>query len=123
MTPANSEDGEKSLYAVGRGVRDKVRAARVSGAFLIALGAGLLIEVICRFVAGADPIGAAIIIMAAANTATNLISLRLLRRHRQSGVHLKASWIFTSKRHDCERRYRAFRYRSMGLRVANSRPT
>jgi Co/Zn/Cd efflux system component len=85
-----------SLYAIGRGVRDKIRAARVSGVFLIVLGIALLVEVVRRFVVGAEPIGIVMIVMAAANAATNLVCLRLLRRHRRSGVHLNASWIFTS---------------------------
>lgn len=33
---------------------------------------------------------------AALNAATNLLCLRLLRAHRERGVHLKASWIFTT---------------------------
>ena len=36
------------------------------------------------------------ILVALANAATNLLNLRLLRAHRESGVHLKASWIFTT---------------------------
>ena len=36
------------------------------------------------------------IVTAIANAATNLLCLRLLRSHRDNGVHLKASWIFTA---------------------------
>lgn len=36
------------------------------------------------------------IVTAAANAATNLLCLRRLRAHREQGVHLKASWIFTT---------------------------
>lgn len=85
-----------SLYAVGRTVVAKARAARLSGVLLIALGIGLLGEVIRRFMTGADPIGLAMIVTAAVNVAVNLVCLRLLRAHRNDGVHLKASWIFTS---------------------------
>lgn len=85
-----------SLYAVGRTVVAKSRAARLSGVVLIALGIGLLGEVIRRYLAGADPVGIAMIITAAANAVVNLFCLRLLRAHRDGGVHLKASWIFAS---------------------------
>lgn len=85
-----------SLYAVGRTVVAKSRAARLSGVLLIALAVGLFGEVIRRFVGGAEPIGLAMIVTAIANAGTNLIGLRLLRSHRDRGVHLKASWIFTA---------------------------
>lgn len=85
-----------SLYAVGRTVVAKSRTARLSGVLLILLGLGLFVEVIRRFVAGSEPIGLAMMITAAANAATNVVNLRLLRSHREHGVHLKASWIFTS---------------------------
>ena len=85
-----------SLYAVGRTIVAKSRAARLSGVLLIVLAVALLIEVIRRFVAGSEPIGLAMIVTALANAATNVVSLRLLRSHRERGVHLKASWIFTT---------------------------
>lgn len=85
-----------SLYAVGRSVASKARAARLSGVLLIVLSFGLLAEVIRRFVTGSEPIGIAMILTALANAATNLINLRLLRPHRERGVHLTASWIFTT---------------------------
>lgn len=85
-----------SLYAVGRGVAAKARAARLSGVLLILLAVGLLVEVVRRFVGGSEPIGLAMIATAIVNAATNLLNLRLLRSHRDEGVHLKASWIFTT---------------------------
>ena len=85
-----------SLYAVGRTVIAKARAAKLSGVLLILLAFGLLVEVLRRFFAGAEPIGFAMIITALANAATNVVCLRLLRAHRGHGVHFKASWIFTT---------------------------
>lgn len=85
-----------SLYAVGRSVVAKVRAARLSGVLLIVMGLMLLGEIIRRFVTGSEPIGWAMIATAVVNAATNLLNLRLLRSHRDRGVHLKASWIFTT---------------------------
>lgn len=93
---ADAADYVVSLYAVGRTVVAKSRAARLSGVLLILLALGLFGEVIRRFVTGSDPIGLAMIIAAIVNAASNLLCLRLLRSHREQGVHLKASWIFTT---------------------------
>lgn len=85
-----------SVYAVGRSVIAKARVARLSGVLLMVLGLALLAEVIRRFITESDPIGLAMIFAAVVNAATNLWALRLLRAHREDGVHLKASWIFTT---------------------------
>ena len=85
-----------SIYAVGRTIVAKARVARLSGVILIVLGLALLVEVLRRFFVGAEPIGLAMIVTAIANAATNMLCLRLLRSHRDQGVHLKASWIFTT---------------------------
>jgi Co/Zn/Cd efflux system component len=85
-----------SIYAVGRTNVAKARVAQLSGALLIVLGLALLVEVLRRFFAEAEPIGLAMVVTAAANAGTNLLCLRLLRAHRDQGVHLKASWIFTT---------------------------
>ncbi len=85
-----------SLYAVGRAAMVKVRAARLSGFLLIGLAVLLLVEVLRRFAGGEEPVGPAMMAMAAANAALNLACLRLLRRHRGEDVNFKASAIFTS---------------------------
>lgn len=85
-----------SLYAVGRTVLAKSRAARLSGVLLITSGILFLVEVIRRFLEGSQPVGLAIILTAIFNTASNVVALRLLKPHRGTGVHLDASWIFTS---------------------------
>lgn len=85
-----------SLYAVGRSAAHKATAARVSGVVLIGLSLLLALEVLRRFITGADPIGPAMMIAAAINAALNLVCLRLLRKHRGQDVQFDASWIFTS---------------------------
>jgi Co/Zn/Cd efflux system component len=85
-----------SLYAVGRGVRSQVFAARLSGWLLIGLAAGLVVEVLRRYFGGEPPIGPAMMAMAAANAIVNQICLRLLARQKGGGVTFKASAIFTS---------------------------
>lgn len=85
-----------SLYAVGRATSHKARAARVSGWLLIALSISLLAEVVRRFSGDAEPIGYAMMAMAAVNALLNQVCLKLLRRHRGKDVNFRASWIFTS---------------------------
>ena len=85
-----------SLYAVGRSPIIKVRAARLSGWLLIGLGVLLLMEVLRRFFGGEEPIGPAMMAMAAFNAALNLTCLHLLKRHQGEDVNFKASAIFTS---------------------------
>jgi len=85
-----------SLYAVGRTVIAKARAAKMSGVLLIVLAFGLFGEVLRRFFSGAEPIGMAMVVTALANAATNFLCLRLLRAHREDDVQFKASWIFTT---------------------------
>ncbi|WP_137917515.1 cation transporter [Hydrogenophaga sp. 2FB] len=85
-----------SLYAVGRAAMVKVRAAQLSGCLLIGLAALLLLEALRRFAGGEEPVGPAMMAMAALNAALNLVCLRLLRRHRGEDVNFKASAIFTS---------------------------
>lgn len=85
-----------SWYSVGRPQSYKARAARISGWLLITLSATLLVEVLRRFFAGADPIGPAMMAAAAVNASLNLVCLSLLRKHRARGVHFEASWLFTS---------------------------
>lgn len=58
-----------SLYAVGRAVTVKVRAARLSGFLLIGLAVLLLVEVLRRFAGGEEPVGPAMMAMAAVNAA------------------------------------------------------
>lgn len=85
-----------SLHAVGRSIDTKIRVARLSGWLLITLAALLLVEVLRRFFGGEEPIGVAMIAMAAVNTGINIVCLRLLARHRSEDVNFRASSIFTS---------------------------
>ncbi|CAN7766599.1 MAG: cation transporter [Variovorax paradoxus] len=84
------------IYAVGRSVRAKVAAARLSGWLLIGLSVMLLVEVIRRFLGAEEPVGPAMMVMAGVNAGINVFCLRLLRRHRGQDVNFKASSIFTT---------------------------
>jgi Co/Zn/Cd efflux system component len=62
-----------SLFVVGKGIERQSRAASISGVLQIILGIGVIVEVTRR-----------------------IYCLFLLSRHREAGVHMRASWIFST---------------------------
>lgn len=85
-----------SLYAVGRAVAAKQRAAKISGWLQMLLALGALGEVARRTVTGSEPVEALMISVALLALVANLSCIALLAKHREGGVHLKASWIFST---------------------------
>ncbi len=85
-----------SLYAVGRAATDQKRAANVSGWLQLLLAVGVLLEVARRAVGGSEPVEVLMIGVATVALIANLACVALLARHRKGGVHLKASWIFST---------------------------
>ena len=85
-----------ALSAVGVGRQRQQRAAELSGWLQLVLAVGALSEVLRRFLLGSQPepplmMGIALIALAA-----NVTCLWLISRHRDGGVHMKASWIFST---------------------------
>ena len=85
-----------ALYAVGRSTTLQSNAATASGWIQIALGAGVLIEVIRRILIGSEPVSTAMILIGALAMFANIVCLILLAKHRTGGVHMRASWIFST---------------------------
>jgi Co/Zn/Cd efflux system component len=85
-----------SLYAVGRAVALQKRAAKASGLLQLLLALGLLAEVAHRAVVGSEPVEVVMMGVAAIALVANVGCVALLSRHRNGGVHLQASWIFTT---------------------------
>ena len=85
-----------SLYAVGKGIVKQAKAARVSGYLQIILGLGVLFEVLRRMVFGSEPQSTLIIIVGAVALLANIICLALISKHKDAGVHMRASWIFST---------------------------
>lgn len=85
-----------SLYAVGKAIHLKKKAARISGYLQILLAIGALTEVLRRFVFGSDPEEYFMMGVAAIALAANTVCLLLLSKHRDGEVHMKASWIFST---------------------------
>lgn len=85
-----------SLYAVGRAVAAQRRAAKVSGWLQMVLALGALAEVARRSIMGSEPVESLMIGVALIALVANLSCVALLAKHRDGGVHLKASWIFST---------------------------
>lgn len=85
-----------ALYAVGRSKDLKRRAGHISGWLQLALAAGAFAEVVRRFLHGSDPEPGYMMAVALVALAANIMCLLLISRHRKGGVHMRASWIFST---------------------------
>lgn len=85
-----------ALSAVGRTAHRKARAAMGSGIVQMTLGAGVMIEVVRRFVFGSDPLSLLMMLIGATALIANVTCLALLAKHRKGEIHMRASWIFST---------------------------
>ncbi len=85
-----------AMYGVGRGLVHKQRAARFSGVLQMLLALGVLVEVGRRAIGGSEPFGALMMGVSLVALAANVSCLALLSKHRTGGIHMKASWIFST---------------------------
>ena len=85
-----------SLYAVGKAVSSQGAAARFSGYVQLLLATGVLAEVARRFVMGSEPEAPVMMGIAVLALVANASGMALLAKHRQGGLHMRASWIFTT---------------------------
>lgn len=85
-----------ALFAVARSARLQANAATASGILQIALGIGVLFEVVRRFVYGSDPVSVLMMGVGAIALVANVACLILIAKHREGGVHMRASWIFST---------------------------
>lgn len=85
-----------ALYAVGRAASIKLRAARLSGVLQVLLALGVLAEVVRRALQGSEPVSALMMGMGVVALAANVACMALLAKQREGGVHMRASWIFST---------------------------
>jgi hypothetical protein len=85
-----------ALYAVGRGARHKVSAAKLAGTLQLLLALTALGEVGRRAFAGSFPEELTMVGISLLALAANISCLTLISRHRQGGVHMRASYIFSA---------------------------
>ena len=85
-----------SLYAVGRMASAQARAARLSGYLQMMLALGALAEVGRRFLGGGDPEPPMMAAISFLALVANVTCMALISRHRKGGLHMRASWIFST---------------------------
>lgn len=85
-----------SLYVVGKGVLHQAKAARISGVIEVVFGLGVLYEVWRRLLHGSEPQSILIMSVGALALLANVACLLLLYGHKERGVHMRASWIFST---------------------------
>jgi hypothetical protein len=85
-----------ALYAVGHSAQMKLRAAHFSGWLQVILALGALSEVVRRFLYGSEPDSNLMMSFGLVALAANVLCLVLITKHREGGVHMKASWIFSA---------------------------
>jgi Co/Zn/Cd efflux system component len=85
-----------SLYAVGRSVGIKIKAAKISGWLQIFLALLVLGDVIRKFILGSEPVSALMMGVGAIALMANAVCLMLIAKHRDGGVHMRASLLFSA---------------------------
>ena len=85
-----------SLYAVGKGASSQAGAARLSGYLQMLLALGALAEVVRRFLVGSDPEPPAMMAISFLALIANVTCMALISKHRTGGIHMRASWIFST---------------------------
>ena len=83
------------LYAVGKPLSVKINAAHISGVFQIILGVLVSVDVFRRLVWGSDPESFLMISIGIVALVANVICLKLISKHREGEVHMRASWVFS----------------------------
>jgi Co/Zn/Cd efflux system component len=84
-----------SLYAVGKSDVLKFKSAKFSGFAQISLSLLVLADVLRRFILGSDPVSTLMMGVGVIALVANVICLALIAKHRDGGVHMRASLIFS----------------------------
>ncbi|MBD2860327.1 cation transporter [Spongiibacter sp. KMU-158] len=82
-----------SLYAVGRGIAQKAKAALLNGSLQMLLGLGVLLHIGWRIREGSAPQTDIMGWIAALALAVNISCFALLYRFRSGDINMRASWL------------------------------
>lgn len=85
-----------AIYAIGRASSIKANAALLSGYFQLMLAILIGLEILRRFFYGSEPISTLMIIMGILALIANGYCLKLIHKHRNGEVHMRASWVFSA---------------------------
>jgi len=83
------------LYAIGKSLQHKANAALMSGWFQVALGSMILIDISRRVFMGSEPVSVLMMGVGVIALIANIYCLRLIDKHKDGEVHMRASWIFS----------------------------
>ena len=84
-----------SLYVIGKSLQNKAKAALVSGWFQATLGAMILLDIIRRVFMGSEPVSFIMMIVGVIALIANIYCLKLIEKHKDGEVHMRAGWIFS----------------------------
>lgn len=83
------------LYAIGKSLKHKANAALISGYFQGTLGLIILIDIIRRVFIGSEPVSLLMMAVGVIALIANVYCLRLIDKHKDGDVNMRASWIFS----------------------------
>jgi cation diffusion facilitator family transporter len=81
-----------SLYALGRSNRWKAGAAMFKGVFILALGVGVVVNVIAKIESGVPPSSTLMLVFGGFALAANVVCLRLLWQFRALDVNMASTF-------------------------------
>tara|TARA_R110000744_G_scaffold166285_3_gene283344 strand:- start:1850 stop:2476 length:627 start_codon:yes stop_codon:yes gene_type:complete len=81
------------LYAVGKAIQYKAKAALFNGSLQLVLAGLILIDVVMRLVGGSEPQTGIMLWISLLALAVNLFCFILLSRYRTGDINMRASWI------------------------------
>jgi len=84
-----------SLYAVYRSAGARLLAARLSGYLQLGLGALVFVDIARRALLGSAPEPVYMMGVSLVALVANAVCLRLIAVHKDGGVHMRASYIFS----------------------------
>ena len=82
-----------ALYAVGKSAAKKIHSAYLNGGLQVTLGIFTLIDVGRRSIVGSEPESLMMIGVSLVALVANVTCLAILTKHREGGVHMRATWI------------------------------
>ncbi|MFT6951901.1 MAG: Co/Zn/Cd efflux system component, partial [Paraglaciecola sp.] len=81
------------LYAVGKAIQYKAKAALFNGSLQLLLAGFIMLEVVLRLLRGSEPQTEVMLWISLLALAVNLFCFILLSRYRSGDINMRASWI------------------------------
>ncbi len=84
-----------SLAALAGSVRSRAHAGLLNGVLQLGLGLAVLGTVFHHVMVGVEPVGLAMLVVAAVALAANLVCVGLLMRYRHQDINMRSVWLCT----------------------------